>query len=279
MSAAAEGPVQPPGPALLFCPADRPDRYAKAASRADAVILDLEDAVAPEAKDAARGTVEEAWPGLDPDRTVLRINPYGSPWWEDDAAAAARMGVRWVLLPKAEDPAAVRALAPARVIALCETAAGVLAAPALAAEPGCAALTWGGEDLMADIGGTGSRRSRDGALHDVVRHARSAVLLAAAAHRTAAIDTVYLAIADLDGLAAEATEAAESGFAAKMCIHPSHADPIRAAFRPADSEIAWARGVTAAAAAAGSGVFRYEGRMVDAPLLGQARAILRRAGG
>jgi len=209
---------------------------------------------------------------------VLRVNPRQSPWWEEDAAAAARLGVRWVMLPKAEDPAAVRALAPARVIALCETAAGVLAAPALAAEPGCAALTWGAEDLMADLGGAGSRRSRDGAPHDVVLHARSSVLLAAAAHRTAAIDTVFLDIADLEGLAAESAEAAESGFTAKMCIHPGHAGPIRAAFRPSEEELRWARGVTAAAAEAGSGVFRFEGRMIDAPLLGQARAILRRAG-
>ncbi len=278
MSPAIDAGVSaPPGPALLFCPADRPDRYTKAAAHADAVILDLEDAVAPDAKDDARRSVADAWPGLDPERVVLRVNPQGSPWWDDDVAVAAQLGVRWVMLPKADSVAAVRALAPAGVIALCETAAGVLAAPDLAAEPNCAALSWGGEDLMADLGGKGSRRSRDGAPHDVVLHARSSVLLAAAAHDTAAVDTVFFDIADLDGLAAESTEAAECGFVAKMCIHPSHAEPIRVAFRPTDAELRWARGVIAAAEEAGSGVFRFEGRMIDAPLLGQARSILRHA--
>ena len=266
-----------PGPSLLFCPGDRPDRYAKAAARADAVIIDLEDSVAPDAKEGARGMLSEAWSGLDPDRTIVRVNPFGSPWWEQDVQAVRDLGVRLVMLPKAEQAEAVRALAPARVVALCESAAGVLAAPAIAAEPGCAALTWGGEDLMADLGGASSRRSTGG-LHDVVVHARSSVLLAAAAHGKPAIDTVYLDISDTDGLAAEAREAAETGFVAKMCIHPGHADPIREAFRPPEEDVRWARGVLKAAEENPSGVFRYEGRMIDAPLLGQARAILRRAG-
>lgn len=266
-----------PGPSLLFCPGDRPDRYAKAAARADAVIIDLEDSVAPDAKDGARRLLSEAWPELDPERTIVRVNPIGSPWWERDVQAVRDLGVRLVMLPKAEQVEAVRALAPARVVALCESAAGVLAAPAIAAEPGCAALTWGGEDLMADLGGASSRRSTGG-LHDVVVHARSSVLLAAAAHGKPAVDTVYLDISDIDGLAAEAREAAETGFAAKMCVHPGHADPIREAFRPPEEEVRWARGVLKAAEENPSGVFRYEGRMIDAPLLGQARAILRRAG-
>ncbi|MDA2803970.1 HpcH/HpaI aldolase/citrate lyase family protein [Nocardiopsis suaedae] len=266
-----------PGPSLLFCPGDRPDRYAKAAARADAVIIDLEDSVAPDAKDAARRMFSEAWSELDPERTIVRVNPFGGPWWEGDVQAVRDLGVRLVMLPKAEQVEAVRALAPARVVALCESAAGVLAAPAIAAEPGCAALTWGGEDLMADLGGASSRRSTGG-LHDVVAHARSSVLLAAAAHGKPAVDTVYLDISDTDGLAAEAREAAETGFAAKMCIHPGHADPIREAFRPPEEEVRWARGVLKAAGENPSGVFRYEGRMIDAPLLGQARAILRRAG-
>lgn len=266
-----------PGPALLFCPGDRPDRYAKAAARADAVIIDLEDSVAPDAKDGAREKLSQAWPELDPERTIVRVNPFGSPWWEQDARAVRELGVRFVMLPKAEGAEPVRALEPARVIALCESAAGVLAAPAIAAEPGCAALTWGGEDLMADLGGASSRRSTGG-VHDVVVHARSSVLLAAAAHGKPAVDTVYLDIADLDGLASEAREAAETGFRAKMCIHPGHAEPIREAFRPPEEEVRWARGVLKAAEENPSGVFRYEGRMIDAPLLGQARAILRRAG-
>ncbi|PSK89655.1 citrate lyase subunit beta/citryl-CoA lyase [Murinocardiopsis flavida] len=278
MGAPVEPSVELPGPALLFCPGDRPDRYDKAAGRADAVILDLEDSVAPEDKERARAEVVGALGRLDPARTVVRVNAPGTEWWDGDVAAVAAAGVRLVMLPKAQSPEDVAALAPAGVIALCETAAGVLAAPQIAAAPSCLALSWGGEDLMADLGGASSRGA-DGAYRDVVRHARSAVLLAAAAHRRPAVDTVHLDIGDLDGLAAASVDAAESGFAAKMCIHPDHAAVIRSSFAPAPADAAWARGVLAAARDEPSGVFRYEGRMIDAPVLAQAESIVRRACG
>lgn len=265
-----------PGPALLFCPADRPDRYAKAVARADAAILDLEDSVAPEHKDRARDLVTAALADLDPDRVIVRVNAPGTLWWEADVAAVRAAGARLVMLPKAERPEDLEALAPARVIALCETAAGILAAPRLAASPSCAALTWGAEDLIADLGGTTSRRS-DGTYHDVARHARSHVLLAAAAAHRPAIETVYLDLDDVAGLTKSSAEAAQAGFSARLCIHPVQVDPVRAAFAPDPTSVAWARGVVAAAQQAPSGVFRYQGRMIDEPLLRQARAILRRA--
>lgn len=195
---------------------------------------------------------------------------------EADVAAVRAAGARLVMLPKAERPEDLEALAPARVIALCETAAGILAAPRLAASPSCAALTWGAEDLIADLGGTTSRRS-DGTYHDVARHARSHVLLAAAAAHRPAIETVYLDLDDVAGLTKSSAEAAQAGFSARLCIHPVQVDPVRAAFAPDPTSVAWARGVVAAAQQAPSGVFRYQGRMIDEPLLRQARAILRRA--
>ncbi len=265
----------PLGPALLFCPADRPDRYDKAAERSDTVVLDLEDAVAPADKDAARRAVADALPRLPAD-TVVRVNPAGTPWFADDVAVLRAAGHATVMLPKAASPADLDALEGFAVLALCETAAGVLHAPAIAAHPACTALMWGGEDLVADLGG---RRSRDarGRYHPVVEHARSTVLLAAAAAGRTAVDAVHIDIGDLAGLARETAEAVDVGFGAKACIHPSHVPVIRDGFRPTDEALAWARGVTAAAETAG-GVFRYEGRMIDEPLLRQARATLARAG-
>nr|WP_297422703.1 CoA ester lyase [uncultured Actinotalea sp.] len=265
------------GPALLFCPADRPERYAKAADRADAVILDLEDAVAPQDKEAARRALL-ATP-LDPARTVVRVNAVGTPWFADDVAALARTRYRTVMLAKtasADDVAAVRRAGAWEVVALVETAAGVVAAPRIAAADGVIALMWGAEDLVASLGGTSSRRD-DGSYRDVARHARSAVLLAAGAHGRAAIDAVHLDIADTDGLAAEAADARASGFAATACIHPSQVGIVRAAYRPTAVEAERARRLLAAAAGH-EGVFRWEGQMVDGPVLRHAERVLRDAG-
>ncbi|MGO1340862.1 MAG: HpcH/HpaI aldolase/citrate lyase family protein [Cellulosimicrobium funkei] len=264
------------GPALLFCPGDRPDRFAKAADRADAVILDLEDAVAPHAKDAARRAVVEASATLDPARTVVRVNPVGTPEHALDVAALADTRLRPELL--ASLGALATTLPGVRVLALCETAAGVVAAPELARRPEVVALMWGAEDLVASLGGTSSRRP-DGTYRDVARHARAAVLLAAGAAGKAAVDAVHLDVGDLDGLRAEAEDAAASGFAATACIHPSHVPVIRAAYAPTAEQVADARALLDAAAAnpGGAGaVFTFEGRMVDEPVLRHARAVLDR---
>ena len=147
------------GPAILFCPADRPERFAKAAERADAVILDLEDAVAPDAKPAARDHVRAA--DLDPATTVVRVNDAASPFFEDDLAAVRDTPFRTVMLAKAESAEQVRrvtdALPEAQVIALCETAAGIVAASEIAEQSGVVALMWGAEDLVASLGGRSSR--------------------------------------------------------------------------------------------------------------------------
>lgn len=260
------------GPALLFCPADRPDRYAKAAERSDAVILDLEDAVAPADKKAAREALA-AHP-LDPATTIVRVNGFATDDFELDLAALASTNYRAVMLAKAAGAAEVEALKGFDVIALCETAAGVVNAASIAEVDHVVALMWGAEDLVASLGGTSSRHE-DGSYRDVAAHARSTVLLAAGASETAAIDSVYLDIADLDRLADEARDAVASGFAATACIHPSQVGVIRSAYRPSDDEVAFARDVLAAAQSE-RGVFAFRGRMVDEPVLRHARAVLAR---
>ncbi|MFS0733166.1 CoA ester lyase [Microbacterium sp. 1P10UB] len=261
------------GPALLFCPADRPERFAKALERADAVILDLEDAVAPARRTAARGALIES--ELDPERVIVRVNAPGTDAFASDLATLSQTDYRTVMVAKAETAKSLKAFdARFRLIALCETARGVVAAEKLAAHESVVALMWGAEDLVASMGGTSSRKP-NGRYRDVARVARSRVLLAAAGSGKAAIDAVHLDIADTRGLSREATDAAASGFAATACIHPSQVPVIRSAYAPDAKTIAWARGVLAAAESQG-GVFTYQGRMVDEPVLRHARAALGR---
>jgi citrate lyase subunit beta/citryl-CoA lyase len=178
------------------------------------------------------------------------------------------------MLAKCEGTADLVDLEEYEVVALCETARGVLAAAEVAALPNVSALMWGAEDLVASLGGSSSRHA-DGRYRDVATHARSQVLLAAGAHDVAAIDTVHLEIADVDGLRAEAMDAAAVGFAATACIHPSQVDVVRDAYRPDPERLEWARAVLAAAVDE-PGVFAFRGAMVDAPLLRQAEAVVRR---
>jgi citrate lyase subunit beta/citryl-CoA lyase len=261
------------GPALLFCPADRPDRFAKALERADAVILDLEDAVAPHDKAAAREAVIAHQ--LDPTRTIVRVNPAGTDDHDLDLEALDETNYRFVMLAKASGIADLEGLAGRDVIALCETAAGVLAAPELAAHDDVVALMWGAEDLVVSLGGSSSRFA-DGRYRDVAAHARSSVLLAAGAHGKSAVDAVFLDIANTAGLDAEARDAAAVGFAATACIHPSQVAVIRTAYAPSADELDYARELLAAAENE-RGVFVFRGAMVDEPLLALARRTLARA--
>lgn len=263
------------GPAVLFCPADRPERYAKALSRADGVILDLEDAVAPASKAAARGALIES--DLDPARVIVRINPPETDAFVADLATLSQTDYRRIMVAKSQSPKRLARIdARFEVIALCETAKGVAQADRIAALDNVVGLMWGAEDLVASLGGTSSRLP-DGRYRDIARFARARVLLAAGARGKAAIDAVHLAIDDVDGLASEAADAAASGFAATACIHPGQVATIRAAYRPDPDTIAWARAVLAAADGE-RGVFTHDGRMVDEPVLRHARAVLRRVG-
>ncbi|HET8879059.1 MAG TPA: aldolase/citrate lyase family protein, partial [Arthrobacter sp.] len=139
------------------------------------------------------------------------------------------------------------------------------------------ALMWGAEDLLASLGGTSSRND-DGGYRAVALHARSTVLLAARAFGKEAVDSVYVNIPDLDGLAEESRDAVASGFGSKACIHPNQVAVVREAYAPSESDVAAARELLAAATAAGTGVFQYQGKMIDGPILKHAEATLRRAG-
>lgn len=263
------------GPALLFCPADRPERFRGALDKADAVILDLEDAVLPEAKAAARGNLIDA--DIDPDRVIVRVNAPGTDAFVSDLAALAQTDFRSVMVAKTESAEELDVFDERfSLLALCETAAGIHAADRIAAHPRVIAMMWGAEDLVASLGGTSSRTS-EGAYRDIARYARSRVLLEAGARGKAAIDAVHIAIDDVDGLRAEAVDAAASGFRATACIHPSQVPVIRAAYRPDDDTVSWAHDVLAAAAGE-RGVFRFRGRMIDEPVLRHARSVIARAG-
>lgn len=274
----------PPGPALLFCPGDRPDRFAKALARADAVILDLEDSVASMDKSSARSAVARS--GLDPERTIVRINQVSAPSHDEDVAALRATDYRCVMLSKAESGDQIRQVAEATaavVLALVETPLGVVRATDIAEAEGCAGLMWGSEDLIAAMGGTASRFAYlhagpgqiPGAYRDVAQHTRSVVALAAAAFGRWAVDAVHLDIRDEGGLLAEARDAAALGFAGTGCIHPSQAAVVRRAYAPSEEQVDWARRVLAVAER-GERVSRVDGQMVDGPLFRQAEAILRR---
>lgn len=261
-----------PGPVWLFCPGDRPERYLKALAAADVVIIDLEDAVADVAKERARAALVEHQ--IDPERVIVRVNPPDSRHHAEDLRAVERTGYSTIMMPKVGHPGDLDGLERWSVVALIETATGVLNAPAIAAHPATAAVLWGAEDLIASLGGKSSRDS-SGGYRDVCRAARSRVLLACGAAGTDAVDAVYLDITDLEGLRDETEDAVASGFSHKACIHPSHTGVIREAFLPAAEEVAWARKVLEEGRS--GGVSTVEGRMVDAPLVRQAEKILRNA--
>lgn len=270
------------GPALLFCPADRSDRYLKAAAAADTVILDLEDAVAPADKAAAREQLvafAADVDSLDPARVIVRVNPFGTADHERDLTALEGTPYRTVMLAKAEGAAQLDALGAAgyRVLALCETALGVSRANEIAGHEAVFALMWGAEDLVASMGGSSSRHdpvapALTGAYRDAARFARSQVLIAAKAAGKQAVDSVFVNIADVDGLRAEVADARAVGFDATACIHPSQASVIREGYAATVAERAWAERVLAEAERQ-PGVFRFEGKMVDEPVLRQARAM------
>ncbi|QUR68338.1 HpcH/HpaI aldolase/citrate lyase family protein [Mycobacterium spongiae] len=262
------------GPAWLFCPADRPERFGRAADAADVVILDLEDGVSAAEKPAARRALQ-ATP-LDPERTVVRINAAGTDDQARDLEALAETAYTTVMLPKAESATQVMELAPRRVIGLVETPRGAVFAADIAAADPTVGLMWGAEDLIATLGGSSSRGA-DGAYRDVARHVRSTILLAASGFGRIALDAVHLDIRDVEGLQAEATDAAAVGFDATVCIHPSQIATVRTAYRPTEDKLDWARRVLVASRNE-RGAFAFEGQMVDSPVLRHAETMLRRAG-
>lgn len=264
----------------LFVPGDRPERFEKAlASGADAVVLDLEDAVAPDAKGRARESIArwcgEATQALR-SRVVVRINDLRAPEAAADLAMLADSRVAAVMLPKAEDAdqvSRVRAALPgAAVIALIETARGVAQAQAVAAAPGVVRLAFGTLDYALDLD-LDIAESAEGLAHG------AAVLAAASrlAELPAPIAGVTPQLDDEPRLLSDLAWARRHGFAAKLCIHPRQVAPIHAALAPSAQAIDWARRVLAAEAAS-PGAAQLDGRMIDRPVVLQARRTLQRAG-
>lgn len=265
-----------PGPAWLFCPADRPERYPKALAAADVVIVDLEDAVAPTTRNAARTALRAlATDGtLDISRTVVRINAAGTPDHPLDVALLQDIGIRRIMLAKTGAAAEVSSL-PFDVIALLETPLGVERAGEIAFADNVVGVMWGAEDLTAGLGGTSSRGA-DGRYRDVSRYARSRALVAAKAAGRLAVDAVHLDIPDTTGLADECADAVASGFDATAAIHPTQVPVIRAAYAPSAEQVDWARRLLDHIGDE-QGVMTFEGAMVDGPIYAAAQRILARA--
>ena len=256
---------------FLFVPADRPDRYAKAlGSGADEVIVDLEDAVAPERKAGARDSLR-AWLATATAPVLVRINSVGSDWFDEDLALCAHPSVGGVMLPKAEravELAGIADVAPGkRLLPLVETALGIEASRELAASRGVERLAFGSIDFMLDLGIEDE--------HEALLHFRSQLVLASRlAGCLPPVDGVTTSFDDLQAVAADATRARQLGFGGKLCIHPRQVAPVNHAFTPDAQACDWARRVVEAIERAGGAAVALDGRMVDRPVLLRAQRIL-----
>ena len=251
--------------APLFVPGNRPDRFANAAaSCADAVIIDLEDAVSPDAKAAARVALHVDFTTKP---VFLRINAAGTVWHVDDVMAANAWPIAGILLPKAEASINLGQVAGRHnLIALVETARGIADARALAAHPRVARLAFGSIDYCADIGCAHSR--------DAMLAARSELVLASRlADIPAPLDGVTVAFRDGAATEDDARYAATLGFGGKLCIHPDQVPAVFHGMRPSEDEIAWAEQVSRT----GDGVGVISDTMIDAPVRLRARLILDRS--
>ncbi len=275
---------------MLYIPGDSPGMLQHApVFGADSVLLDLEDAVAPTEKDSARRLVSAFLKDFDFGRLVVtvRVNPAASPHFERDLRAVVPHAPHAVRLPKCEQPADIQkadalvttiereAGLPAgtvRLHAMLETALGIENAHAVAAaSPRVAALTLGGQDLMADMGAQKSRAGR------ALLYARGRVVTAARAAGIDAFDTVWTDTTDDEGLFEECQLIVELGFSGKAAIHPAQIETIHRAFRPGEKELARSRKIVSAAreaAARGKGVVSVDGRMVDAPVVARAAHVV-----
>jgi citrate lyase subunit beta/citryl-CoA lyase len=258
---------------LLFVPGSRPERFDKAlAAGADAVIIDLEDAVAPVDKPIAREALR-TW--LRPEHAiVVRINAADTPWFADDIALCALPGVAAVMLPKAERADTIATLMKAgakSVLPLIESAAGFAALTALSAAPGVQRLVFGSIDFQLDLG------MRD-AQEDELLYFRSQIVLASRlAGLVSPIDGVSTAIDHAEALHTDVQRASRLGFGGKLCIHPKQVAGVHRGFAPSAEELAWARRVLAASAAAGGAAIAVDGKMVDKPVLLRAERLVAEA--
>jgi citrate lyase beta subunit len=265
---------------LLYLPASNARAVEKARGLpADAVILDLEDAVAPDAKaDARAAAVAVVGTGFGGRPVGIRVNGFGTDWSDADFAAVAASAAAFLVVPKIDGPGeAARAVAGAGgkpVFAMIETPRAVQRVDAIADVAGVGALVAGFADLQKDL------RARPGPDRSPLLYAASRIVNAARASGLLALDGVFTGIGDADGLAREARQAVEFGFDGKTCIHPSQLEGVNRAFSPSDAEVAHARGLLAAHAAAmaeGKAVATFKGRMVEVLHVLEAKRTLRLA--
>ncbi|WP_338666593.1 HpcH/HpaI aldolase/citrate lyase family protein [Pseudodesulfovibrio methanolicus] len=274
---------------MLFMPGNNPGMLASAGNLgADSVILDLEDAVAPGEKDAARILVRRTLTDLRPENVtcVVRINGLDTPYWRDDLAAAVTGGTDVILLPKCEHPDMLREIADfigtssrnggaIKIMALVESALGIENASAIASFGGpLIGMLLGAEDLTA---GMGAKRTPEG---DEIAYARGRMLMACKAAGIAAVDTPFPFVTDMEGLAKDAAYAAQLGFSGKALISPHHVHAVKTAFMPTAEQIAWASRVIETAEAAerdGKGAVSLDGMMIDLPIIKRAKSVLQMA--
>ena len=254
----------------LFVPGNRPERFDKAcAAGADAIIVDLEDAVPPAEKAAARAAVAR-W--MSPAQPVLvRINAAGTEWFAADLELCRSPGVAGVMLPKAErieDVLAVaRAAGDRTVLPLIETAVGFQHAQVIAKTQGVQRLAFGSIDFQLDLG-------IDGEGEELLHFRSHLVLVSRIAGVQPPVDGVSTALDDPERLRADTLRARRLGFGAKLCIHPKQVAIVNACFRPSADEIAWARRVLEAAGAAHGAAVAVDGKMVDLPVIRKAQEIV-----
>jgi citrate lyase subunit beta / citryl-CoA lyase len=267
---------------LLFVPGNRPERFEKAAaSGADAIVIDFEDSVPVGDKAKARENVAAQWARLVALNVplVVRINAADSAFAPDDVAALGKLeGLAAVMVPKAESAAALaqvhQALGNAALLPLIETAAGLDAVKSIAAAPGVLRLVVGTIDFMADTGiACDEHESELAPLRFAVAMATRAAKLASA------IDGVTVQTGDAKRLHDDTRRALRFGFGGKLCIHPNQVAAVHAAMAPSEAELDWARRVLAADAASGGAAVQLDGRMVDLPVVLQARRTVARAAG
>jgi len=261
----------------LFVPGNRPERFAKAlAARADRIIIDLEDAVAPDDKALAR-TATADWlgsAGAAQSQVLIRINDEATPWHLQDMALVRAVQPACVMLSKCETAAQVAAVLAslpehATVLPLIETARGLMGLPGIAAAAGVARLAFGALDYMLDLDIPAGSLALDFAAAQIAVASRTAGLASPVAGVTPALDAVRVG--------SDMAHARSLGFGAKMCIHPSQVAAVHAALAPSTQSLAWAERVLQAWRASSGGALQVDGKMVDLPVVRQAERILAQA--
>jgi citrate lyase subunit beta / citryl-CoA lyase len=260
-----------PTRSYLFVPGNRPERYSKAlAAGADAVIIDLEDAVPPHEKSKARQLIAD-W--LTTEQEVLvRVNGPETEWFQDDIQLCHRPGIAGIVLPKAqyiEELAAVTNISPAKpILPIIESAIGFTNAGALSRHAGVQRLVFGTIDFQIDLG-------IDGDNEELLYFRSQLVLTSRLANLQSPVDGVTTDIKDLNVIRQDARHSQKLGFGAKLCIHPVQVAAVNESFSPTVEKVAWAERVLEASQRSGGNPIAIDGAMVDLPVVLQAQAIVR----